>query len=226
MAVWLVTCHKKGIASTQLARDIGVTQKTAWFMLQRIRACFGMENYNRLGDIVEADESFYGGKNRNRHLNKKVKNSQGRSCKDKIPVLGLVQRDGKLTAIVTKDTSPESIQPVIKKFVKPDTIFISDDWRGYRGLGDDYLHFTVKHSNGGYKNDYDNAVHTNNIEGAWKIMKNSLRDMYNSISKKHLQWYVDEFVYRYNMRRVSDSDKFNHLLQNSNVRTKYQALVA
>lgn len=226
LAVWLITCHKKGISSTQLARDVGVTQKTAWFLLQRIRACFGVENYNELSDIVEADESFYGGKNRNRHINKRVKNSQGRSCKDKTPVLGLVQRGGKLTAIVTKDTSPEAIQPVIRKYVRPETIFISDDWKAYKNLGDDYLHYTVKHSDRSYKPEYDNQVHTNNIEGAWKVMKNSLRDMYNSVSRKHLQWYVDEFVFRYNMRKESDSQKFNHLLRNSNVRTTYQALVA
>lgn len=228
LAVWLITCHKKGISSTQLARDIGVTQKTAWFLSHRIRACLGVENYNELSDIVEADESFYGGKNGNRHANKKVKNSQGRSCKDKTPVLGLVQRNGKLTAVVTKDTSPEAIQPLIRRFVRPETVFISDDWKAYKGLGDNYLHYTVKHSDRGFKNppEYDSEVHTNNIEGAWKIMKNSLRDMYNSVSKKHLQWYVDEFVYRYNMRKVTDEQKFNHLLRNSNVRTKYQVLVA
>lgn len=226
LVVWLITCHKKGISSTQLGRDIGVTQKTAWFLLQRIRACLGVENYNELSGIVEADESFYGGKNKNRHRNKKVKNSQGRSCKDKTPILGLVQRDGKLTAVVTKDTSPKSLQPVIKKFVKPETIFVSDDWKGYKGLGNEYLHFTVKHSDKGYKNDYSADVHTNNIEGAWKIMKNSLRDMYNSVTKKHLQLYVDEFVYLYNMRKDTDSQRFTHLLKNSKVRTKYQALVA
>lgn len=107
MAIWLVTGHKKGVSSLQLSRDLDITQKSAWFMLQRIRACFGIENNNELEGIVEADESFYGGKNKNRHANKKVKNSQGRSCKDKTPIVGLIQRGGKLTAIVTKDTSIE-----------------------------------------------------------------------------------------------------------------------
>jgi transposase-like protein len=225
MAVWLITSHKKGIASTQLARDIGVTQKTAWFLLQRIRACLGVENYNLLGGIVEADESFYGGKNRNRHAYKKVKNSQGRSCKDKTPVLGLVQRGGKLTAVVTIDTSPEQIQPVVRQFVTQGVVLVSDDWKAYKGLHREYTHHVIKHSDG-YRPSEDRIAHTGNIEGAWKIMKNSLRDMYNSISRKHLQWYVDEFAYRYNMRNKSDSDKFNHLLLHSDVRTTYQALVA
>jgi len=226
LAVWLITCHKKGISSAQLARDLAVTQKTAWFMLQRIRACFKVENYNMLGGIVEADESFYGGKNKNRHKNKRVKNSQGRSCKDKIPVLGMVERQGKLTAVVTRDTSAEIIQPMVRKYVRQNAVFISDDWRGYRGLGDDYLHFTVKHSDRSYKSDYDPEIHTNQIEGAWKIMKNSLRDMYGNVSRKHLQWYVDEFVYRYNMRKETEYQKFSHLIKNSNVRTKYKALAA
>lgn len=225
MAVWLVTGHKKGISSLQLAKDIDTTQKTAWFLLQRIRACFGIENNNELEGIVEADESFYGGKNKNRHANKKVKNSQGRSFKDKTPILGLIQRGGKMTAVVTANTKRESIQPIIKKFVAKGSALISDDWMGYYGLDTHYHQYTIKHADKGYKHDYDASIHTNNIEGAWKILKNSLRDMYNHVSRKHLQMYVDEFVYRYNMRKFIDSDKFNWLIANSNVRTKYKDLI-
>lgn len=223
LAVWLVTSHKKGISSMQLSRDLNITQKSAWFMLQRIRACFGIENYNELDGIVEADESFYGGKNKNRHADKKVKNSQGRSCKDKSPIVGLVQRGGKMTAVVTKDTSPEQIQPIVKKFVKKDSILVTDDWRAYKNLGHLYTHYAIKHSDG-YKSPNSSMEHTGSIEGAWKIMKNSLRDMYNHVSRKHLQWYVDEFVYRYNMRQFTDSDKFNHLIFNCGIRTKYKDL--
>jgi transposase-like protein len=221
MAIWLVTSHKKGISSIQLSKDIDVTQKTAWFMLQRIRACFGIENNNELEGIIEADESFYGGKNKNRHANKKVKNSQGRSFKDKTPILGLIQRDGKMTAIVMKDTQRDSIQPLIHKYVAQGSTLISDDWKGYHGIQSHVIHYSIKHADKGYKHDYDSSIHTNNIEGSWKIMKNSLRDMYNNVSKKHLQKYVDEFVYRYNMRKNIESDKFNWLLFNSNIRTKY-----
>jgi transposase-like protein len=227
-ALWIVTSHKKGISSAQLARDIDVTQKTAWFLLMRIRKCFGIENYNEIGgegQIVEADESFYGGKNKNRHADKKVKNSQGRSWKDKTAITGMVERGGKLTAIVTLNTASEVMQPVLKKYVSKGSILISDDWKGYNGLDTHYHQYTIKHSDKGYKHDYDSSViHTNTIEGSWKIMKNSLRDMYNSVSRKHLQLYVDEFVYRYNMRKKHDSDKFNWLLSNSKVRTKYKSL--
>lgn len=98
LAIWLITSHKKGISSVQLAKDIDVTQKTAWFMLQRIRKCFGIENDNHLDNDVEIDETYIGGKNKNRDSCKKVEQSQGRSTKDKIPVVGMVERKGKLNA--------------------------------------------------------------------------------------------------------------------------------
>lgn len=220
-AIYLVTSHKKGISSAQLGRDLGISQKTAWFMLQRIRKCFGIENYNDLDGVVEADESFYGGLNKNRHKDKKIKNSQGRACVDKTPVLGLLQRDGKLTAVVTKNTSRGEIQPVIRKYVKPDTLFITDDWKGYRNMPE-YNHYVVKD----YKERvHDSYIHTNNIEGAWKIMKNSLRDMYNSVSQKYLQIYVDEFVFRFNTRTMEAGVRFNYLLLNSDTRTRYKDLM-
>lgn len=224
-AIYIVTTHKKGISSTQLSKDIGVTQKSAWFMLMRIRACFGIENNNELEGIVEADESFYGGKNKNRHADKKVKNSQGRSFKDKTPILGLIQRNGKMTAVVTKDTQRDSLQPIIKKYVTKGSTLISDDWKGYHGIESHVHHYSIKHADKGYKHDYDSEIHTNNIEGSWKIMKNSLRDMYNYVSKKHLQIYVDEFVFRYNTRQMNSSNTFNHLILNSTIRTKYYDLI-
>ena len=227
LAIWIVTCHKKGISSIQLSKDVDVTQKSAWFMLQRIRACFEVENYNDLEGIVEADESFYGGKNKNRHRNKKVQKSQGRSFKDKVPILGMLERGGKLTAIaIPNGTSAPVIQPLIKKYVKENSTFISDDWKGYKGLDSSYNQFMVKHTDTNLNYSHPNPeIHTNNIEGAWKIMKNSLRDNYNNVSKKHLQKYVDEFVYRFNMRQNIESDKFNWLLYNSDKRTKYLDLI-
>lgn len=226
LAIWYICSYKKGISSIQLSKELGVTQKTAWFMSQRIRACFGIENNNNLDGIVEADESFYGGKNKNRHADKKVKNSQGRSFKDKTPIVGLIERGGKMTAVVVKDTKRETIQPIIKQYVAKGSTLISDDWMGYNGIESHVNHYSIKHSDKGYKHDYDSSViHTNTVEGAWKIMKNSLRDMYNSVSRKHLQAYVDEFVFRYNLRRMINSERFNFLILNSGVRTKYKDLI-
>ncbi|RXM40959.1 IS1595 family transposase [Chryseobacterium sp. CH21] len=225
MAIWLVTSHKKGISSIQLGKDIGVRQATAWFMLQRIRACFGIENNNELEGIVECDETFIGGKNKNRHKDKKVPHSQGRSFKDKVPVMGMLQRDGKMNAFVVTDTKRKSIQPLICRYVNPEkTILISDEWWAYKGLDKYYTHNVIDHSKKEYVSLQDNNIHTNNIEGSWNILKRSVSGMYNHVSKKHLQKYVDEFVYRFNLRKVTDQEKFRYLLSNSNVRTKYKEL--
>lgn len=226
IAIWLVTAHKKGISSMQLSKDIGVTQKTAWFMLHRIRACFGIENNNELEGIVECDETFIGGKNKNRHKDKKVPQSQGRSFKDKVPVMGMLQRGGKMNAYVVDDTKRKSIQPFIHKYVNPKTTqtIISDEWWAYKGLDKYYTHNVIDHSRKEYVSLQDNNIHTNNIEGSWNILKRSVSGMYNHVSKKHLQKYVDEFVYRFNLRKVSDQEKFRYLLSNSNIRTTYQEL--
>lgn len=251
LATWLITSHKKGISSTQLAKDILVTQKTSWFMLQRIRACFGIENYNELDGVVEADETFIGGKNKNRHKDKKVKNSQGRSFKDKVPVMGVLQRgefeiierphkiipnktvkekvvhkSSRITALVVSNTQRKTIQPLIFQYVKKGSRFMSDEWSAYKDLGNHYHHRIIDHSKKEYVNLDDNTIHTNNIEGSWNILKKSVRGMYNHVSKKHLQKYVDEFVFRYNMKSESELTKFSHLMENCDVRTRYKELVA
>lgn len=173
---------------------------------------------------VSSDESFFGGKNRNRHKDKKVPQSQGRSFKDKTPVLGLLQRNGKLRAFVIPDTKAKTIQPIIKTIVKKGSILMSDEWLGYRGLNKYYEHYIVDHSKKQYV-DYNNPeIHTNDIEGFWGIIKRGYNGIYNWWSKRHMQKYVSEFVYRYNLRKVSDQEKFIHLLRNSNVRTTYKEL--
>ncbi len=195
-------------------------------MLQRIRACFGIENSNELEGVVECDETFIGGKNKNRHKDKKVPQSQGRSYKDKVPVMGMLQRGGKMNAFVVDNTKSESIKPLIYRFVKQDnTLIISDEWWAYKGLDKYYHHNIIDHSKKEYVSLQDSSIHTNNIEGSWRILKNSVNGMYNHVSKKHLQKYVDEFVYRFNLRKVIDQEKFRYLLQHSDVRTKYQELV-
>ncbi|AQW94778.1 IS1595 family transposase [Elizabethkingia anophelis] len=225
LAIWLVTSHKKGISSIQLAKDIAVTQKTAWFMLQRIRACFGIENQNELEGVVECDETFIGGKNKNRHKDKKVKQCQGRSFKDKVPVMGMLQRGGKMNAFVVNDTKGKSIKPLVYQFINQSAEkVITDEWWAYNGLSKYYNHKVIDHSRKEYVSLHDNTVHTNSIEGSWNILKRSVSGMYNHVSKKHLQKYVDEFVYRFNLRKVSDQEKFRHLLVNSNVRTRYKEL--
>ena len=221
-AIWLVISHKKGISSYQLARDISVTQKTAWFMLQRIRKCFNiLDDDSKLTGIVECDETFVGGKNKNRHFDKKVKNSQGRSFKDKTPVLGLLQRGGEVRAYVVPDTSVKSITPVILQVVDKCATLYTDEWHGYNVVKTLYNHDFVDHSRKQYAN---GTVYTNTIEGFWSILKRGIIGIYHFVSKKHLQMYVDEFVFRYNTRKFSERDRFKQFLSNFEHRLTYKEL--
>ncbi len=200
LAIWLITSHKKGISSVQLSKDIGVTQKTAWFMLHRIRNCFGFDNDNDLTGEVEVDETYIGGKNKNRHAAKKIKHSQGRSTKDKASVFGAVQRGGKLNAKHVPDVGMRTLTNEIVANVKDATIY-SDEWLGYKSLKRIYDHQFVKHGNGEYVN---GQIHTNTIEGFWSQLKRGIFGIYHFTSVKHLQNYVDEFVFRYNTRKGNE----------------------
>ncbi|TPD71096.1 IS1595 family transposase [Flavobacterium microcysteis] len=227
LCIWILTIANKGVSSIQLSKMLGITQKSAWFMAHRVRAVFGIENYNELEGEIEIDESYFSGKNKNRHAKNKIPNSQGRAINCKTtPVFGMVQRGGKLNAFVVSNVKKDSLQPIIRRFVKSNTRVISDEWVSYSGLNSQYNHDIVNHGRKEYVNLDDNTMHTNTIEGVWGIMKRSYNGIYNWWSKKHMQKYVDEFVYRYNMRKHPDSDKFNWLLANAGVsRTKYKDLI-
>ncbi|WP_417354718.1 IS1595 family transposase [Flavobacterium sp.] len=225
IAIWLMTSHKKGISSIQLAKDIGVTQKTAWFIAQRIRVCFCLDPEPEMSNIVEADETFVGGKNKNRHKDKKVPFSTGRSFKDKTPVLGLLERGGNIAAYVVKDTKASTLQPILRSILKPETILLSDEWLGYKGMRNHCDHYVVDHGKKQYV-DYDNPeIHTNTIEGFWGILKRGIIGIYNWISRKHLQLYVEEFVFRYNTRKIKESERFILFLHNFTHRLKYKDLI-
>lgn len=221
MAIYLVTGHKKGISSLQLGRDLNVTQKTAWFMLQRIRNCFGIENNSDLNEEVEIDETYVGGKEKNKHADKKTLNAQGRSLKTKSPVLGMVQRGGKLVAKQVENTQAQTIIPEIINKVK-DAIVYTDEYLSYRSLERIFTHSFVKHNQGEYVN---GRIHTNTIEGFWSLLKRGIFGIYHFTSKKHLQKYVDEFVFRYNTRGNTECSRFNILLANTENRLTYKELI-
>lgn len=220
VAIWFVTSHKKGISSIQLAKDIRVTQKTAWFMLQRIRNCFGYDNKSKLNNNVDIDETFVGGKNKNRHKYKKVKNSQGPSFKDKTPVFGMLERNSKVVAKVVLDTKSTTLLPIIHKYINYTAKVYTDDWF-YGDIDKYYSREQVNHSIHYYGN---GDTHTNTIEGFWSIMKRGIIGIYHFTSRKHLQLYVDEFIFRYNNRNHSENVKFNTLLCNNECRLTYKEL--
>lgn len=219
LGIWLVTSHKKGISSLQLGRDLNITQKSAWFMLQRIRQCFGLDNDQMEGEI-EADETYVGGKEGNKHADKKNKNAQGGVGKS--AVLGMVQRGGKVAAKKVEDTTYESLAFEIMKNVKEGASLYTDEYTSYNRLKRVYDHKVVKHNSKQY---VKGRVHTNTIESFWALLKRGIFGIYHFTSKKHLQLYVDEFCFRYNSRQITESARFNLLLQNSEKRITYKQLI-
>lgn len=143
-AIFLFMSHKRGISSCQLARDLGVTQKTAWNMLHKIREFMKSQNNRQVAGDVEIDETFVGGKNKNRHKDKKVEKCQGRSFKDKVPVFGMLQRNGHVSAIVVPDTKASTLKPLIAQYIQKDSTVFTDGWE-YSGLDKSYRQFSVDH---------------------------------------------------------------------------------
>ena len=220
-AIYLATAHKKGISSLQLHRDLGVTQKTAWFMLHRIREMMRDKAPALLEGEVQADESFVGGKNKNRHADKKVKDSQGRSVKDKTPVFGLANK-GHVNLKVVPDTKATTLKPIIASMVEEGAIIVTDEWAAYNGLSRDYQHRVVKHNQGEYVRD---GFHTNTMEGFWSLLKRGIYGIYHHASSKHLSRYCDEFSYRYNTRNLADPERFTASLAQVNGRLTYKQLI-
>ena len=220
--ICMFTGHKSGTSSVQLAKDIGVTQKTAWYILGRIRDNFGGVIKVLFGDMTQVDETYIGGKNNKKNYKKRKKGTQGRSTKIKTPVMGLRNSDGLTRTIVIPDTKGNTLKFIIDYFVPKGSTVITDGWVGYKGLSKEYIHEVVDHSTGQYVR---GKYHTNGIENFWSQLKRGIIGVYRSVSIKHLQKYCEEFEYRYNTRRLSDIERFNLLLVNANKRLKYKELI-
>ena len=197
---------------------------------------------------VMLDETFVGGKNKNRPYHKKVKNSQGRAFIDKTPVLGMLEKEeahyierphkvragktvkekvvtkeSKLVAKVVKNTQGGTLQPIIKDTVKKGSKLVSDEWVAYQGLNSEYEHHYVDHGRGQYVDAAGNT--TNTLEGAWTQLKMTVTATYHQVSRKHLQRYVDEFSYRYNTRKIKVQDILDDAMKNINCRLTYKELI-
>lgn len=222
-AIFIFSSHKKGISSHQLAKDLGITQKSAWFMLGRIRyALEDKEEKSKLVGMVSCDESFVGGKNKNRHHDKKVPLSQGRSYKDKTPVFGLMH-EGKIYTKVIPDTKASTIKPIINELVEQGSIVVSDEWKGYWGLSRDYQHVVVNHMKKQYKN---GDFSTNNVENFWSHLKRGINGVYHKVSSAHLHRYTTEFTYRFNTRNLEEKERLEHVLKNTEqLRLRYTDLI-
>jgi len=211
-AIYLTTSHKKGISSLQISRDLGVDKKNAWFMLQRIREVFFPDSQIPASKdgLFHVDETFIGGKNKNRHAHKKVDNSQGRSTKDKTAVFGIMQTGGDVFAIKVPNTQTETLKPIIETLVDKGAIIVSDEWNAYKGLKKDYAHVVINHKEEEYVR---GAFHNNNLEGFWSLFKRGYIGIYHYMSPKHLDRYCQEFSYRYNKRTTNDMDRFSDAIK-------------
>ena len=197
--MYLLVTARKGISSMQLAKEIGITQKSAWFMLQRLReACSTPDNIDKLRGIIEIDETFVGGKEKNKHEHKKLK--AGRGAVGKTPVLGMRERGGRTRAMVVESTDAGTVQNEIHGAVEAGSQLYTDEFGAYTDLnGLFFRHETCNHSAGQWVN---GAAHTNSIESVWAVLKRGLHGVYHHASPKHLHRYVDEFTWRLNEGNV------------------------
>jgi len=199
-AIWMIVNAKNGVSSYEIARSLGVTQKTAWFMMHRIRLALQRNSLiKRLGGDVEADESYIGGKARNMHL-KDRKATRLR----KAVVLGMLERNGKVRTQVIERAYQADMQHIIRQHVAKGSTIHTDEHAGYRGLAEDYTHNVINHA----RTYVQGNVHTQGIENFWSLLKRGIRGTYVSVEPFHLFRYLDEQTFRFNTRKDTDKDRF------------------
>ena len=217
-AVWMIVNAKNGISSWEIHRALGVTQKTAWFMLHRIRKAMSKGSFVKLGgprSEVEADETFIGGKARNMHLSEKKRRITSTGPRGKQPVWAALERGGQVHCEVIPTTRKPEIQPMVHKHVAAESALYTDAQLSYRGMESEYAHGVIDHAVA-YVN---GRVHTNGLENFWSLLKRSLGGTYVSVEPFHLFRYLDEQSFRYNNRAteknpINDGQRFRMVMSN------------
>lgn len=222
MAIYMMTTARKGIPSTQLARELGITQKSAWFLSQRIRETWmDGKDTDTTGNHVQVDECYIGGKESNKHASKKL--NRGRGAVGKAPVVGLRDENGVVKAFHARDTTKPTIQGFIKKHVATGSTVVTDTFGAYNGLSSRYNHIAVNHSAGQYVKD---MAHTNGIESFWSLLKRGYIGVYHCMSVKHLDRYVHEFSFRHNTSNIGTMEFIEMTVKNmNNKRITYKELI-
>jgi transposase-like protein len=228
-SIYLCLSSKKGISSLQLSRQLGITQKTAWFVLHRVREMLKDKAPQMLRENVQIDETYVGGKVTNKHKSKiaeiKRKHGKGLNGSDiKTPVFGIVETGGKVVVKVTDWVTKKHAKELIEAHVEKGSTMVTDSFAMYAFLGQDhrFKHVIVGHKSGQYVN---SGFHTNGIENFWSLLKRGIIGIFHQVSPQHLQRYCDEFAARYNTRKIKDRERFELSVQNSNGRFKYKQLI-
>ena len=212
MATWMVTNCKNGISSYEIGRDVKVTQKSAWFMLHRIRLAMQDEFFgSKLGGEVEEDETFIGGKARNMHKSKKIgKGYQHRGIVNKTIVMGMLERGGRVRTKVVEDREKQTLHAHVAECIAEGTNVYSDEWGPYNGLDEKFVHQVINHA----EKYVDGRVHTNGLENFWSLLKRGISGTYVSVEPFHLFRYLDEQMFRFNNRKeLDDAGRFNLVVQ-------------
>src|SRR5712692_2175718 len=206
-ATWMLTNCKNGVSSYEIARDVRVSQKSAWFMLQRIRLAMQDEFFgSKFGGEVEVDERFFGGKARNMHVSERKRRSNGTGTKDKTAVVGILERGGKIRASVVPSRRKTVLQDEVRKHVTAGAALYSDALKSYEGLAGEYAHQVVDHAT----QYVDGRIHTNGLENFWSLLKRGISGTYVSVVPFHLFRYLDEQMFRFNNRKdLDDAGRFS-----------------
>src|SRR5712692_6636410 len=212
IAIWMIANCKNGVSSYEVARALGVTQKSAWFMLHRIRLAMQNRSILKLGgggSEVEVDETFIGGAARNMHRDKHRRRITETGTKDKTPVIGILERGGEVRAMMVPTRRKHHLQAEIRAHVKAGSAIYTDALLSYQGLKQqDFIHETIDHA----EKYVDGQVHTNGLENFWSLLKRGLKGTYVSVEPFHLFRYLDEQVFRYNFRELPhDGARFEHV---------------